>query len=423
MISSLDLDALIRQTADSQTADTGPSQQFDRPDMDTDYVAPAGATEQALAGFWQDLLGVADPGADDSFFDFGGHSLIAVRLVSLLRKNFGVELPISVLFEAPTIAKLATLIDARTGTPTTAESAPVTKKTATPRFTHLVAMHDGDGGPGAPFFMVSGMFGNVLNLRHLAQSLGADRPFYGLQARGLLGGEDPHLTVETAAADMIAEIKSIQPDGPYHLGGFSGGGITAYEMAQQLRRTGDEVASLIMLDTPLPVRPALTRRDKALIKHQEIRRKGIGYLVEWAQNRLRWEREKRAHAATATESEHQFHDRDIEAAFRQAVAAYELQPWDGPLTLIRPPLDRHWQVSGGRWVSAAREYVYADNDWTGWARCIEVIEVPGDHDSMVLSPNVRTLVRRMRASIAAAEAPSTPNIPELPQWASATAAE
>ena len=83
------------------------------------------------------------------------------------------------------------------------------------------------------------MFGNVLNLRHLAHLLGTDRPFYGLQARGLYGDEEPHETFEEAAADYIAEMRTVQPHGPYLLGGFSGGGITAYEMARQLEADGE----------------------------------------------------------------------------------------------------------------------------------------------------------------------------------------
>ena len=110
------------------------------------------------------------------------------------------------------------------------------------RFTHIVPMHDGDGGPRRPFFLVAGMFGNVLNLRHLAHLLGADRPVYGLQARGLYGGEPPHDTMEEAARDCIAEMRQVQPEGPYMVGGFSGGGITAYEIARQLEAAGEEVS-------------------------------------------------------------------------------------------------------------------------------------------------------------------------------------
>ncbi len=393
VVSSLDLAALIRQADATITADAAPRQTFERPDGDTDYVAPSTEIEKTLVGFWQDLLGVAKVGVEDSFFDLGGHSLIAVRLFSKIKKTYQVEFPISVLFEAPTIATCAAMIAERTG----ADASGAVETAAAPahRFSHLVPMHEGKGGPGTPMFMVAGMFGNVLNLRHLAHLIGPERPFYGLQARGLLGDAAPHHAIPQAASDYIAELKAVQPTGPYLIGGFSGGGITALEMAQQLVAAGDEVAMLVMLDTPLPVRPALSRRDKALIKLQEVRRKGPKYLLDWLGTRLRWELEKRRGAdvpAGQSDLAH-FHDVEIEAAFRTAVADYRPRPWSGPLTLFRPPLDRHWPVSNGHWVSRAREYVYPDNDWTRWIPCIDVQEVPGDHDSMVLEPGVRVLAR------------------------------
>ena len=252
-------------------------------------------------------------------------------------------------------------------------------------------LHPGDGSGRRPFFLVAGMFGNVLNLRQLALQVGRDGPVYGLQARGLIGDDAPHIDMGDAAREYLAEIRQIQPEGPYMLGGFSGGGITAYEMARQLRAEGQEVASLILLDTPLPQRPELGRRDKALIKLQEIWRKGVRYFAEWAQNRIRWEIEKRRTTPAETGRGPEFNNRKIELAFRQAAAGYDLNVWDGPMTLFRPPLDQHWSVSGGNWVSEAREYVFADNDWTRHAPQVQVIEVPGDHDSMVLSPNVAVL--------------------------------
>ena len=210
-------------------------------------------------------------------------------------------------------------------------------------------MHQGEGGPRTPFFLVAGMFGNVLNLRHLAHLLGTDRPFYGLQARGLYGDEEPHETFEEAAADYIAELRTVQPHGPYLLGGFSGGGITAYEMARQLEADGEEVALLVMLDTPLPMRPPLTRRDRALIKWQQLR---AATRLPPATGRGTGSPGSSAGCAgaaapkpTSTDATHQFHDEAIEAAFRGALPLYRLHRWDGPLALFRPALDRHWKVS------------------------------------------------------------------------------
>ena len=396
-VSSLDLPGLIRQTGAAEAA-RAEGQSFERPDLDTAYMEPRNDVERVLTGFWQELLGVAQVGVEDSFFDLGGHSLIAVRLFAMVKKAYQVDFPISVLFEAPTIARCAALIIAQIG-----EGGEVAVKAApTRRFTHLVPMHQGEGGVKAPFFLVAGMFGNVLNLRHLAQLIGGDRPFYGLQARGLYGDAAPHTTIAGAAADYIAELRQVQPHGPYLLGGFSGGGLTAWEMSRQLEAAGEVVAVLVLLDTPLPRRPALGRRDKAWIKIAEIRRKGLGYLVEWARARWEWERRKRDPAVQAM-GETQFHNAAIEAAFRAALPGYDLPMRQGATVLFRPPLDLHWQVSGGRFVSAGKEYVFADNDLTGHAPGLEVIETPGDHDSMVLEPNVRVMAARLRAVIARAE--------------------
>jgi len=409
LISSLDLPALIAQAeAGAEGPDTA-GQRFERPDLDSDFTAPEGEIETRLAGFWSDLLGLEQVGAEDSFFDLGGHSLIAVRLFGMIRKAYRVDLPISILFEAPTIRACAALIEAQIGPQEAGQDAPAPQEPQR-RFTHLVPMHRGEGGPKTPFFLVAGMFGNVLNLRHLAHLLGEDRPFYGLQARGLYGGAAPHDDLTEAATDMIGELRQIQPHGPYLLGGFSGGGITAYEMAQQLHAAGEEVALIVMLDTPLPQRRPLSRRDRLMIQGQELKAGGPLYPLRWAARRLAWEITKRRPKPASETDAHHFHDSAIEAAFYRAIAKYQVRPWAGALHLFRPPLVGKWQVSDGRWVSSERAYVLPDNDWSGFAPQVQVTEVPGTHDSMVLEPNVRVLAARLRRVIAAAESlPAAPD--------------
>jgi len=406
IVSSLDLPVLIVQSNTVEAAKPE-GQTFDRPDLDTDFVEPRTDIERRLVTFWQDLLGVARVGVEDSFFDLGGHSLIAVRLFSMVKKAFRVDFPISILFEAPTIAACAKLIAAEVGEATDTPEAETTPRQPQRRFTHIVPMHRGEGGTKTPFFLVAGMFGNVLNLRHLAQLLGGDRPFYGLQAKGLYGDDTPHDDFTRAATDYIAEMRAVQPRGPYLLGGFSGGGLIAWEIACQLQAAGEEVPLVVLLDTPIPLRPALSRRDKALIKWAEIRAKGPGYLLDWARARWAWEKAKRQPGA-APEGDAAFNNSAIETAFRAALPRYDMPRRDGAAVLFRPPLDRHWQVSNGAWVSSAKEYVLPDNDLTRFAPVLEVIEVPGDHDSMVLEPNVRVLAAAMKAAIAQAEPAPTP---------------
>jgi acyl transferase domain-containing protein/thioesterase domain-containing protein/acyl carrier protein len=410
-VTSLDLPALVTQAG----ADSRPRRQtgtFERPDLDSDYVEPEGEIERRLAAFWTELLGIDKVGAEDNFFDLGGHSLIAVRLFAQVKSVFAVDFPISILFEAPTIRKCAALIAERGVAPQSdAPKGAAPMRKAERRFTHIVPMHHGEPGTRTPFFLVAGMFGNVLNLRHLAHLVGTDRPFYGLQARGLFGGDEPHNDLVEAARDYIAEIREVQPHGPYMLGGFSGGGLTAYEIARQLRDADEEVTALVLLDTPLPQRRQLTRRDRWTIHWLNLRQQGASYVTDWLRGKIEYRRRMRDKAAYET-STTEFHNKDIEAAFYEAIARYELKPWDGPITLFRPPLDLRYRVGPDRWVNARRELVDEANDWRPYAPKLVVFEVPGNHDSMVLEPNVRILSVRMKKVIEAAE-PDRPAHPAL----------
>ncbi|MGR3197632.1 MAG: thioesterase domain-containing protein, partial [Paracoccus sp. (in: a-proteobacteria)] len=365
--------------------------------------------ERSLAGFFRELLGVQQVGVDDGFFDLGGHSLIAVRLFAMIRKAYGVDLPLATLFEAPNVAALAALLESRLGPRPEGRAidspAPAQKQLAE-GFTHLVPMSQGAAGGGRPLFIVAGMFGNVLNLRALAQRLSPDRPVWGLQAQGLFGDAAPHETLAEAAASCIEEIRQIQPDGPYLIAGFSGGGLTALEIARQLEDAGSQIARVVMLDTPVPMRPVLSRRDRLMIRMAEIREEGVGFFGDWLRNRLAYERSRRA-AQPAVEATG-FHNAAIHAAFLGALPRYRMRKWDGPVTLYRPRLDRRFKVSNGLHVSTAREYVFEDNLWSPWLSGLSVVEVPGDHDSMVLEPCVRVLAERMRQELAQADQQDMP---------------
>jgi len=406
VISSMDVKKLIANTiVESQEALRSTTHNFQRPKLETEFAKPESEVEKTLAEFWQDLLGVQDIGVDDSFFELGGHSLIAVRMFSQIRKSFGVNFPISVLFEAPTIRQIAGLVEKQTGRKTTDADGPSSDALEERRFKHLVPMHEGEGGPRYPFFLVAGMFGNVLNLRHLAQLLGSDRPFFGLQAKGLLGSDRPHQTIHEAAKDYIAEMRAVQPTGPYFIGGYSGGGIHALEIAQQLKAAGEECALLVLLDTPLPKRRPLSTMDRIGIQLQNVMKDGFRYPLNWVQSRIKWRRKQKtkAIALQVAEPEHQFHNAQIEAAFLGAIEQYEPNQWAGSTVLFRPPLVPKWQLSNGHKISHERSYLFEDNDWGDLLPNILVSEVPGDHDSMVLEPNVRVMATRMRHEIEKAE--------------------
>ena len=404
--SSLDLLALRSQTASiaaaqlrSVSVDT--SAVFGRPDLDTEFVAPRNDIEENLVAMWQELLGIGQIGVRDDFFDLGGHSLIAVRLFARVKRVFSVEFPISVLFEASTIEACAQLISA--AMPASDESGARSRiVTPMPRYRHLVPMHPGEGGPRAPFFLVAGMFGNVLNLRHLAHQIGTDRPFYGLQARGLYGDEAPHEDFLEMAAAYVDEVRLVQPHGPYSLGGFSGGGIVALEMARLLQSEGEEVALLVMLDTPIPINAELTSVEKVRMHLQRLRSDGIGYVKTWLVQRVAWQRQlrhRRRHGVVAPTDEGALHSSVIEAAFNRALERYEMRYYDGTITLYRPRLTALHVLGSDRQIDPYRRFVYHDNGWGPYCDDVLVTEVPGDHDGMVLEPSVRVLASHIRSAI------------------------
>jgi acyl transferase domain-containing protein/thioesterase domain-containing protein/acyl carrier protein len=416
-ITSLDINQLVRQVESVASASSAASsgQKFDRPELDSAYVAPRDEIERTLAGFWEELLGVDQVGVQDSFFELGGHSLIAVRLFAMVKKAYQVEFAISVLFEAPTIERCANMIrdmigdrlgdgaGATNGKPSMASKAAQPRA----RFRHLVAMHPGEGGPRTPMFLVAGMFGNVLNLRHLAHLVGTDRPFYGIQALGLYGDEKPHETFEEMAQAYIAEMRIVQPHGPYFIGGFSGGGITAFEIAHQLKAQGEEIALLVLLDTPTPMEKPVTAADRARIQIQRLQAKGPAYIAEWARNRATWEikqLQKRLEDPEPVEhTPDQFQNDAIERAFRSALPRYQMRHLKGRIVLFRPKLEKAYVMGSGRYLTSGRKWVYEDNGWGEWCDEVEVHEVPGDHDAMVLEPAVRVMAKQFRQAIEDAE--------------------
>lgn len=399
IVSSIDLSALCARAAVAAARKEQVSALFQRTDTNTEIIAPRNPVEAMLADCWKELLGLSDVGVHDNFFDLGGHSLMAVRLFRSVKKQYGVDLPISVLFSAPTIAECAELIGAQM--PSVDPALPVSHEpaAAAQRFVHLTLMHPGHVAGATPLFICAGMFGNILNLRHLALHLGTDRPVYGLQARGLYGEMKPHESFEEMARDYLAEIRSVQPRGPYLIAGYSGGGITAYEMARQLEESGEIVARIVMLDTPQTTQPPLGFRDRLSMKAQDLRRDGFGYLGRWLEARARWHEEmKRKQDAQGDDvaSSETFNNERIELAFRRALGIYEVRPWKGRLTVFRPKPDVRYRLSGGRRLMANRNIVLDDNGWSAHASSLDVIEVPGDHDTMVLEPHVRVLAARMR---------------------------
>jgi acyl-CoA synthetase (AMP-forming)/AMP-acid ligase II/thioesterase domain-containing protein len=196
------------------------------------FAAPGDQLEQTVAGIWARVLGADAVGIHQNFFQLGGYSLAAARMLDEVERISGKRLPMSILFEAPTVAQLAKVLR---------EEAPSV------RWPSLVAVQPRGGRP--PFFCVHGGSGNVLEFDFLARRLGPEQPFYGLQARGLDGVTPPRARIEDMAADYVEEIQAVQGDGPYLLGGLAIGGLVAFEMARQLESHGRHVVFLALFDT------------------------------------------------------------------------------------------------------------------------------------------------------------------------------
>ena len=215
----------------------------------------------------------------------------------------------------------------------------------------------------------------------------------------LYGDHEPHETFEEMATDYIKEMKTVQPEGPYILGGFSGGGITAYEIARQLIEAGEEVAELIFLDTPLPYNEPLSSVDRMSIHWQQFQQKGVAYFSEWAKNRYRWElhkfRKRFGDVTEITETPAEFKSGVLETAFYRALSSYDISSLGVSAKLFRPKLPVKYRLSGGRVTNQDRQVITEDNGWTQYVDDLNVFEVPGNHDSMVLEPNVRVLATKL----------------------------
>ncbi|MEH1870988.1 non-ribosomal peptide synthetase [Nostoc sp.] len=214
--------------------------------IDKTFIAPGTATESTLAKIWAEVLKVENVGIHDNFFDLGGNSLLAIRLLDQINKQFERDLPLSNLFLNQTIESLAIALSS---------------KTDSLAWSPLVTIQANGSNP--PFFCVHPIFGVVFPYYELAHQLGENQPFYGLQPIGI-DGETPLTRIEDIASQYIEALRSVQPKGPYFIGGWSFGGWVAFEMAQQLENSGEEVALLAVLDTVAPIKSNLPSLSNAL---------------------------------------------------------------------------------------------------------------------------------------------------------------
>ncbi|MFY0523094.1 alpha/beta fold hydrolase [Archangium gephyra] len=352
-------------------------------------VPPRDELERELAHIWEEVLGVKPVGVTDSFFELGGQSLLAVRLVARLRERWGHAVPLAALFEGPTIEALAARL--RAGLPSTVQGNRVTLQPE---------------GTGTPVFWVHPVGGNVLCYAELARHLGTGRPFHALQATGLDGSEAPLTRVEDMARRYVEQVRAVQPEGPYLLGGWSLGGTVAYEMARELRRQGQEVALLVLLDSFAPAGQSTPEPEAATLlagfaadlarsagRELSLTPESLAGLSPDEQLRALWTRAREAGLLPPGMGLEELRTLlEVARANLRAVASYNPEPSEGRMLLLRARDARK-----GATVDATH----------GWGRLaasgLTVEDVPGDHHSALRAPHVTELAQRLTRWLEEAE--------------------
>ena len=342
------------------------------------FIGPRDMVELQLAHIWEELLDVRPVGVRDDFFSLGGHSLLAVRLMARIQASFGQHLPLAVLFQRATVEKQASLLREQPHDHGTSVLVGIQPK-----------------GEGLPFFCVHPVGGNVLCYRELANHLGLERPFYGLQARGLDENQVPHTRIEEMAAHYLEAIRSVQADGPYLLGGWSMGGVVAYEMAQQMEAHGQQVSLLALMDArPVNAVEEAAQWDEITLLMNFARDLGLSLdglqlstdeLAKLDSDELLSYVLQRAIDAGVVPGDIQLaHARRLFEVFKinvQAMQSYRPAASSMRVTLLK-----------------ASEQEVAD-ETMGWGALtsgeIEIHRVPGSHFTIVREPYVRSLAEQL----------------------------
>jgi amino acid adenylation domain-containing protein len=356
---------------------------------ETSSPRPRTSTEARLSIIWADLLKFEQVGVHDNFFDMGGHSLLAIQLIARIKKHFGINLPVATLFQCPTVAELANLLETDTCPNPQSSLVPIRPK-----------------GARMPFFWVHGDSSTVL----LSRYLDPDQPIYALEHQAQDGRRARFSRTETIATYYLDELRAIRPHGPYLLGGFSFGAVTAFEMAQQLRRAGEEVALLFMLDPSgmeiretLPI-PSTTLREKLRkhwleLSHMQLHEKldylaprlkgqliGTMFLIIPITRMTKYIRNLRlrCYLAAGFPLPAPLRSYYIVDMYRRALRTYVPQPYSGRILLFKsrkawypPPLD---------WLNLS----------TG---ALEVYEFEGEHTDLTKELYVAQWVQQLKASL------------------------
>jgi amino acid adenylation domain-containing protein len=306
------------------------------------FVAPTTTMHYQLQQIWEDLLDVRPIGIHDNFFYIGGHSLLATRLIERIEQVSGKKLSLATLFTGPTIASLAEALQ--------------TEEERNAR-TPIVAIQA--HGSRRPFFYLHGAWNSgAFYCFQLAQHLGPDQPFYALAPYNF---EDIQSipTVEEMAIAHIQTIRTIQPEGPYLLGGFCNGGLVAYEMARQLHAQGQRIDLLALIEPAFPPRlhalaTSLIHRTGRLLRLSKDRQLESFLRIRHFYKYLRRERKAEDLGAFRSIDSSIFTLTPTFDALRQddhalldwIITGYNYNPYPGKITLIWPqeePFYGIWQ--------------------------------------------------------------------------------
>lgn len=325
------------------------------------FHPPTDQRQQTLLDIWEQVLQISAPSIKDSFFHLGGNSLLAIQLMARVEQEFARKLPVSSLLEHDTIERLAGLLSN--------DQAEGQKPSA------LVALSTSGSHP--PLFCIHPVGGSVVCYNAFPQALGGDRPVYAIQAEQISGISDgPPSSIQEMAHQYIRRIRTVQPEGPYSLLGWSYGGIVAHEMACELRKAGQAVGMLALLDARLKPQT----EDEPEFSENEWKQH---FLHDFAGvQRMGEVTEVREEAWSPGEDGYNRFYNLFKANFR---AMYEHVPqwFDGTLVWFR--------------AKEEEEALTLDCDWSSYAKQVDSILLDGDHYSIMSAPNVGRIAAYLKS--------------------------
>ena len=371
-----------------------PSPSEETASLSRQYVAPTTESEQLLTDIWADVLNLERIGIKDNFFELGGHSLLGVHLLNNVEKATGKRLPIAALFKAPTIEAMATLLSEQDNKLPKRDN-----QSYVSPWNSLVAVKP--HGSRTPFFCIHG------RAHSLAQYMHDEQPFYWLH-HGQDARRTTYHSVEEIATDHLREIRNVQPHGPYCLGGFSFGGMVAFEVAQQLIKEGEEIELLALFDPTLVdkfshVMPrhqdgGKLRSFSQRLKNEQGLLKKMNRIMDAFGTRGRRLKKRciekskvvlcKACMAAGMPVPSSVAVFNLIELFKEAASHYEYKPFPGPITMFVPEIyqQRKNLVPSlqKRWSSIAQQGVE-----------FRFVKGATTHHKMVEEPHVRDLVEQL----------------------------